>query len=85
MRTIVLGHGSYQLAPGRHGVVRLKLTKKAKRLLAHAKHHGLKVLAIAKVKGGKGAKRKLTFLEKKTRSHKHGKHHGGRKHSGKRG
>jgi len=66
-KLVAIGHASYSIAAGHHMLVSVKLTKRARKLLARAKHHRLKVKATAKLGGGRNAHRRLTLAVRRRR------------------
>jgi Carboxypeptidase regulatory-like domain len=62
--TVVLAAGSYSLAAGKTGTVRLHLTGAGGKKLAHASHHRISSRLVVSVKGGKPAQKTVQLAAK---------------------
>jgi Carboxypeptidase regulatory-like domain len=61
-RTIVLGSGAYVLAPGRSGLVSVRLTSAGRGRLARARGHRLSATLVLAVRGGKTTKQAVSVV-----------------------
>lgn len=72
--TVRIGRAAYRITTGHRDGVNVRLTRECSRLLAAAKHHRLRVLLTAKLRGGKSVKRTITLRLKGRPRHARASH-----------